>query len=81
MRKIFIIVKLMKKRKVLIITLIVVIAAIVIGGILVAINIHKNKINEAKINDFSDYVLDEKDDFNKLILGNNEGEYEKLISV
>lgn len=60
MRKIFIIVKLMKKRKVLIITLIVVIAAIVIGGILVAINIHKNKINEAKINDFSDYVLDEK---------------------
>ena len=67
----------MKKRNIIIVALIIVIMLVSVG--LVSLRMRNNKKIQTEMNNFSSYVLDEKDDFNKLVLGDSKKEYEKLI--
>ena len=66
----------MKKGKVI---LVVIIAICVIAGGIVSFKLYKNKEDKQEISNYSEYIKDRKDDFDKLILGDNEKKYDDLI--
>lgn len=66
----------MKKNKII---LIVIIVICVIAGGIVSFKLYKNKEDKQEISNYSEYIKDRKDDFDKLILDDNEKKYDDLI--